>query len=32
MTLAEAFERPTPMLHRHLLVMEVEQGSLPSSI
>lgn len=25
MTLAEAFERPTPMLHRNLLAMEVEQ-------
>jgi dihydroxy-acid dehydratase len=25
MTLAEAFERPTPMLHRNLLSMEVEQ-------
>ena len=24
-TLAEAFERPTPMLHRNLLAMEVEQ-------
>ena len=25
MTLAEAFDRPTPMLHRNLLAMEVEQ-------
>ncbi len=25
MTLAEAFERPSPMLHRNLLAMEVEQ-------
>ncbi len=25
MTLAEAFERPTPMLHRNFLAMEVEQ-------